>query len=101
MKARFERGEVVGLFPEGTTSTGFDVAPFHSSLFDAAIRAHVDIQPVALRFEHQGARSDYVRSEARRVGKECVSTFRSRWSPYHYNKKIKHAGHITYTQPMT
>ncbi|HEY9571598.1 MAG TPA: 1-acyl-sn-glycerol-3-phosphate acyltransferase [Pusillimonas sp.] len=60
MKARFERGEVVGLFPEGTTSTGFDVAPFHSSLFDAAIRAHVDIQPVALRFEHQGARSDYV-----------------------------------------
>src|SRR3546814_14306171 len=25
-----------------------------------------------------------VRSEARRVGKECVSTCRSRWSPYHY-----------------
>src|SRR3546814_14059102 len=24
------------------------------------------------------------RSEARRVGKECVSTCRSRWSPYHY-----------------
>src|SRR3546814_19428547 len=23
------------------------------------------------------------RSEERRVGKECVSTFRSRWSPYH------------------
>src|SRR3546814_9747308 len=23
------------------------------------------------------------RSEARRVGKECVSTCRSRWSPYH------------------
>src|SRR3546814_13549179 len=25
----------------------------------------------------------YRRSEERRVGKECVSTFRSRWSPYH------------------
>src|SRR3546814_19573684 len=25
----------------------------------------------------------YPRSEARRVGKECVSTCRSRWSPYH------------------
>src|SRR3546814_13538221 len=25
-----------------------------------------------------------VRSEERRVGKECVSTCRSRWSPYHY-----------------
>src|SRR3546814_5352137 len=24
-----------------------------------------------------------IRSEARRVGKECVSTVRSRWSPYH------------------
>src|SRR3546814_14773809 len=23
------------------------------------------------------------RSEERRVGKECVSTFKSRWSPYH------------------
>src|SRR3546814_11058904 len=28
-------------------------------------------------------RSSLSRSEARRVGKECVSTCRSRWSPYH------------------
>src|SRR3546814_21056267 len=27
------------------------------------------------------------RSEERRVGKECVSTCRSRWSTYHYKKK--------------
>src|SRR3546814_13911999 len=27
------------------------------------------------------------RSEERRVGTECVRTCRSRWSPYHYNKK--------------
>src|SRR3546814_13413868 len=27
------------------------------------------------------------RSEERRVGKECVSTCRSRWPPYHYKKK--------------
>src|SRR3546814_12370552 len=27
------------------------------------------------------------RSEARRVGKECVSTCRSRWSPYHSKTK--------------
>src|SRR3546814_12077493 len=27
------------------------------------------------------------RSEERRVGKECVSSCRSRWSPYHYKKK--------------
>src|SRR3546814_20647159 len=29
------------------------------------------------------------RSEERRVGKECVSTCRSRWSPYHKKKKTK------------
>src|SRR3546814_14563601 len=27
------------------------------------------------------------RSEERRVGQECVSTCRSRWSPYHQKKK--------------
>src|SRR3546814_3384253 len=30
-----------------------------------------------------GAASIFGRSEERRVGKECVSTCRSRWSPYH------------------
>ena len=30
-----------------------------------------------------GLPSDNLRSEERRVGKECVSTCRSRWSPYH------------------
>src|SRR3546814_8369331 len=33
--------------------------------------------------------TSWPRSEERRVGKECVSTCRSRWSPYHY-KKNKH-----------
>src|SRR3546814_16413712 len=28
-----------------------------------------------------------LRSDERRVGKECVSTCRYRWWPYHYNKK--------------
>src|SRR3546814_14734001 len=31
----------------------------------------------------------HTRSEERRVGKECVSTCRSRWTPYHYKKKNK------------
>src|SRR3546814_15669854 len=29
------------------------------------------------------SRENWTRSEERRVGKECVSTCRSRWSPYH------------------
>src|SRR3546814_13857331 len=32
-----------------------------------------------------------MRSEERRVGKECVSTCRSRWSTYHYKKTTKQA----------
>src|SRR3546814_15804458 len=39
-------------------------------------------------FDHSFWRSKFLltdpaRSEERRVGKECVSTCRSRWSPYH------------------
>src|SRR3546814_11357129 len=38
----------------------------------------------ALLGRHQGlADHSLQRSEERRVGKECVSTCRSRWSPYH------------------
>src|SRR3546814_1978432 len=32
---------------------------------------------------HADPRAEGKRSEERRVGKECVSTCRSRWSPYH------------------
>src|SRR3546814_6081249 len=34
-------------------------------------------------FLHPVSRKQGRRSEERRVGKECVSTCRSRWSPYH------------------
>src|SRR3546814_11296889 len=34
-----------------------------------------------------------LRSEERRVGKECVSTCRSRWSQYHEKKKRKKGRH--------
>lgn len=57
MNARFAKGEAVGLFPEGTTSMGLDVAPFHTSLFEPALRAGVDIQPVALLFLRRGERT--------------------------------------------
>ena len=30
-----------------------------------------------------GKVGDYIRSEERRVGKECLAVCRSRWSPYH------------------
>src|SRR3546814_16129991 len=35
-----------------------------------------------------GREADVLRSEERRVGRECVSTCRSWWSPYYNKKKI-------------
>src|SRR3546814_12228456 len=35
------------------------------------------------KFPGEAISEDAFRSEERRVGKECVSTCRSRWSPYH------------------
>src|SRR3546814_14212662 len=57
-----------------------------------ALRGRVMVNPVtvplAVRTEAiQPFRDFKVRSEARRVGNECVSTCRSRWSRLNYKKK--------------
>src|SRR3546814_7153253 len=45
--------------------------------------AELYLTPQALRERLNAGNRIEVRSEERRVGKECVSTCRSRWSPYH------------------
>src|SRR3546814_7865411 len=47
----------------------------------ARIKHHQEADGCHENGEHPGE-ADH-RSEERRVGKECVSTCRSRWSPYH------------------
>src|SRR3546814_12893214 len=46
---------------------------------------HISPLPTASTHIHPNATRTrkLLRSEERRVGKECVSTCRSRWSPYH------------------
>ncbi len=68
MQRRFARGEAVGLFPEGTTTEGYELLPFHASLFEPARQAHVSIQPLALRFLRNGKRDHY----ASFVGEESL-----------------------------
>jgi len=46
-----DQGNVLVIFPEGTTSDGRQVLPFHPGLFDAAIRAAVPLQTLAIRYE--------------------------------------------------
>ena len=50
MTQSLRSGDVLGIFPEGTTSDGTGLLPFHANLVQAAIAADVPIQPVALQF---------------------------------------------------
>jgi len=50
MTASLQAGDVLGVFPEGTTTDGSGLLPFHANLFQAAIVANAPIQPVALQF---------------------------------------------------
>lgn len=43
-------GQLVAVFPEGTTSDGHTVQPFHGALFQSAIDAAVPVIPLALRY---------------------------------------------------
>ncbi len=50
MRDALLRGEVVAAFPEGTTTDGSTLLPFHANLIQAAISAQVPALPVALEF---------------------------------------------------
>jgi 1-acyl-sn-glycerol-3-phosphate acyltransferase len=43
-------GDVLAIFPEGTTGDGQKLLPFHANLLQAAIAANAPVQPVALQF---------------------------------------------------
>jgi 1-acyl-sn-glycerol-3-phosphate acyltransferase len=47
-------GDVLAIFPEGTTSHGQGVLPFHGNLLQSAIEANVPIQPVGLQYMSDG-----------------------------------------------
>ena len=48
-------GDVLAVFPEGTTSDGRSVLPFHANLLQAAIAAPSPVLPVALSYADAGA----------------------------------------------
>src|SRR3546814_15871707 len=70
------KGQVIGRLPHSLVGLGA-FAPV-----TPAIRVRGPVRPrQADAITHPAFRP--IRSEERRVGKECVSTCRSRWSPYH------------------
>ena len=59
MAEALQSGDILAVFPEGTTSDGIDLLPFHANLIQAAISAGAPAQPVAIEFieTHTGRRS--------------------------------------------
>ena len=50
MAESLKAGDILAVFPEGTTSDGITLLPFHANLLQAAISADAPVQPVALQF---------------------------------------------------
>src|SRR3546814_14301775 len=86
-------GGAADLVPDGRAHVAQPVGLLGRDLYDLH---PADASP-ALRLLPPAAAERYLppghqrvlRSEERRVGKACVSTCRSRWSPYHDNKQTQ------------
>ncbi|NKJ49738.1 1-acyl-sn-glycerol-3-phosphate acyltransferase [Burkholderia sp. SG-MS1] len=55
---RLSAGELMCVFPEGTTSDGLALLPFHANMFQAAVSAAAPVQPLCIMYEDaQGRQS--------------------------------------------
>ncbi|MCW5651596.1 MAG: 1-acyl-sn-glycerol-3-phosphate acyltransferase [Ramlibacter sp.] len=50
MATSLQAGDILAIFPEGTTSDGVSLLPFHANLIQAAISAGAPTLPVGLKF---------------------------------------------------
>ena len=57
--AELRRNSLIAVFPEGTTTFGRNLEPFHAALFQPALDAEATLHPIALRyFDRAGAHCD-------------------------------------------
>jgi 1-acyl-sn-glycerol-3-phosphate acyltransferase len=63
-------GDVLAVFPEGTTGDGFDMLPFHANLIQSAIDANAPVQPLALQFVD--AQTNEISLAARFIGDDTL-----------------------------
>ena len=55
---RLNAGELMCVFPEGTTTDGLSMLPFHANMFQAAVSASRPVQPLCIMYEDaQGRQS--------------------------------------------
>jgi len=58
MAESLRAGEIVAVFPEGTTTDGRELLPFHANLIQAAVSVDAPVQPVGLRFTDRATGAD-------------------------------------------
>ena len=81
MASALKEGDVLAVFPEGTTGDGFDLLPFHANLIQSAIDGNAPIQALALQFVDTQTQS--ISMAARFVGNDTLLA--SIWSTLNVN----------------
>src|SRR3546814_5518639 len=78
---------VAFLFFKQKTAYEMRISDWSSDVCSSDLQAYADEFADRYSVQANGQKRNIIfeqpRSEERRVGKECVSTCRSRWSPYH------------------
>ena len=70
MARSLKDGDVLAVFPEGTTGDGLDLLPFHANLIQSAIDADAPVQPLALQYFDQSTQQ--ISMAARFVGDDTL-----------------------------
>jgi len=70
MAEALRAGDLIAVFPEGTTGDGRALLPFHANLLQAAISAGAPVQPAALRFAD--SRTDETSHAAAYIGDDTL-----------------------------
>jgi 1-acyl-sn-glycerol-3-phosphate acyltransferase len=70
MAGALKDGDVLAVFPEGTTGDGLDMLPFHANLIQSAIDGDAPIQPLALQY--LDVRFNEISMAARFVGDDTL-----------------------------
>ena len=70
MAGALKDGDVLAVFPEGTTGDGFDLLPFNANLIQSAIDSDSPVQPLALQFLNSA--TNEISMAARFVGDDTL-----------------------------
>jgi 1-acyl-sn-glycerol-3-phosphate acyltransferase len=92
MAQALKAGDVLAVFPEGTTGDGMGLLPFHANLIQSAIDVDAPIQPLALQFVDTQTKD--ISMAARFVGEDTLVGSIWRTLNAHHLKAVVQFGEI-------